>query len=72
MCSDKLKTAMQVWSCIAVKRAVKEQTITQMGIAKCYADRYNILVAQLSAVRVPIPPVQVRERVGALTHRYVF
>ena len=28
------------------KRAVKERTITQMGIAKCYTDRYNILVAQ--------------------------
>lgn len=46
MCPDKLKTAMQVWPCIAAKRAVKERTITQMGIAKCYADRYNILVAQ--------------------------
>lgn len=46
MCPNKLKTAMQVWPCIAAKRAVKERTIPQMGIAKCYADRYNILVAQ--------------------------
>lgn len=51
---------MQAWPCIAAKRAVKERTITQMGeIAKCYADRYNILVAQFSAVRVPVTPVQV-------------
>ena len=28
---NKLKTAMQVWPCIAAKRAVNERTITQMG-----------------------------------------
>ena len=56
---NKLKTAMQAWPCIAAKELSRNERLHKWGIAKCYADRYNILVAQLSAVRVPVTPVQV-------------